>query len=97
MLCTKSKPGTIFNAGPASFKYPDYNTWNLGVSYAWKNVTADLRYHGSDLSKTGCYVVSADQKGNPVGFGYTGQSNWCGQRIMLSLAVDFTYGKDIRK
>jgi hypothetical protein len=91
------KPGTIFNAGPASFKYPSYNTWNAGVSYAWKNATLDLRYHGSDLNKSNCWIVSADHNGNPNGPGFRGTSNWCGHRFMASLAVDFVYSKDVRK
>lgn len=90
------KAGTIF-AGVAPFKFPDYNTWNLGVSYTWKNVTADLRYHGSDLSKQNCYFVGSDPTGNRVGGVPSLRSGWCGQRIMASIAVDFLYSKDIRK
>lgn len=89
------KPNTIF--ANAAFKYPDYNSWNLGVSYAWKNLTADVRYYGSDLSKTNCYVVGSDPSGNRVGGVATGRSGWCGQRIMASLSVDFTYSKDFKK
>ncbi len=91
------KAGTIFNAGPAQFKYPDYTTWNLGVSYAWKNLTADLRYHGSDLSKASCYIATSDPSGNRIGFAASGRSGWCGQRIMASIAIDFTYSKDLKK
>ncbi len=89
------KPNTIFSN--VSFKYPDYNSWNVGVSYAWKNITADLRYYGSDLSKTSCYTVSSDPAGNRVGGVATGRSSWCGQRIMASLSVDFVYSKDFKK
>lgn len=97
MLLGSLKAGTIFNAGPAKFKYPDYTTWNVGVSYAWKNLTADLRYHGSDMNKTKCYINTSDPSGNAVGFGYTGRSNWCGHRIMASIALDFVYSKDFKK
>ncbi len=93
----KLRAGTIYNSGPAPFKYPSYWSWNAGVSYAWNNVTADLRYYGSNLSSTQCYVVSSDPGGNVVGGVATGRSNWCGQRIMASLSVDFTYQKDWKK
>ena len=97
MFLGSLKPGTIFNAGPANFKYPSYNTWNAGVSYTWKNITADLRYHGSDLNKANCWIVSADPQGNPAGGGFRGTSGWCGQRIMASLAIDLVYSKDLKK
>ena len=93
----KLRAGTIYNAGPAPFKFPSYWSWNAGVSYAWNNLTADLRYYGSNLSSTQCYAVSSDPSGNVVGALATGRSNWCGQRIMASLSVDFTYQKDWKK
>jgi len=94
----KLRSGTIYNAtGNPSFQYPSYWSWNAGVSYAWKNVTLDLRYYGSNLSKAQCYVVSSDPSGNKVGQAFTGRSGWCGDRVMASIAVDFTYGKDIKK
>jgi hypothetical protein len=91
------RPLTIYNPLATAFKFPSYWTWNVGVSYAWQNLTADLRYYGSNLSKAQCYVVSSDPSGNKVGQPFTGVSNWCGQRIMATLSVDFTYGKDIKK
>jgi hypothetical protein len=91
------RPGTVYNGTGAGFKFPSYLSWNAGVSYAWNNVTADLRYYGSDLNKSQCYVVSSDPSGNRLGFNYTGTSKWCDNRIMASLAVDFTYGKDFKK
>jgi hypothetical protein len=27
---------------------PDYTYWNAGVSYTWKNLTADVRYHDTN-------------------------------------------------
>ncbi len=91
------KPGTIYNAGPAKFNFPNYWSWNAGVSYAWKNATFDLRYYGSQLSRAQCYAVSSDPSGNKVGQPFTGVSSWCGNRVMASVAVDFTYDKDIKK
>jgi opacity protein-like surface antigen len=93
MVLGTTKAGSIFGV----VRFPSYNTWNAGVSYAWKNLTADLRYTGSDLSKANCYAVTSDQHGNVPGLVPTGTSNWCGQRIMATLSVDFTYGKDLKK
>lgn len=90
------RPGTIFNAGPTSFKYPDYWSWNLGLSYAWKNATFDLRYYGSNLSKSNCYIVSSDPGATPVGPFFRGTSNWCDQRIVASISFDFTALKDLK-
>ena len=69
-----------------SFAFPSYNTWNAGISYAYKVFTVDARYHGSSLNKAQCYAVSSDPKGNTNG----GFSNWCGNRFMISLSADMT-------
>ena len=81
--------------GGVPFKFPDYNSWNAGVSYAYNQLTFDLRYYGSDLNKFRCYAVSSDPHGNPVGGVYNAQSNWCGQRVMASVAIDLVYSKDV--
>ena len=75
-----------------------YRAW--GCDAPWRgngNATLDLRYHGSDLNKSNCWIVSADHNGNPNGPGFRGTSNWCAHRFMASLAVDFVYSKDVRK
>jgi len=77
-----------------SFKFPDYNTYNVGVSYVYQQATFDLRYYGTDLSKTNAYIDSSDPHGNPVGGVFNGRSNWGGQRIVASLSLDFT-SKDL--
>ena len=43
---------------PTPVNLPDYNYWNVGVSYTYKNLTADLRYHDTDLSKTECFCFT---------------------------------------
>lgn len=67
------------------FSFPSYNTWNAGVSYAYKVFTVDARYFGSNLNKSQCYAVSSDPAGN-----VSGRSNWCGNRFMLTLSADLT-------
>lgn len=51
----------------------NYLTWNAGVSFNWKAVTLDLRYHGSSLSPAGCATVA-----------YAGTA--CGHRFMAGLS-----------
>ncbi len=67
------------------FAFPSYNTWNAGISYAYKVFTIDARYHGSSLNKSQCYAVSSDPGGNT-----SGRSNWCGNRFMLTLSADMS-------
>ena len=66
---------------------PDYNYWNAGVSYTWKNVTADVRYHDTDLSKNECFALTADPRGIITG---SGRSKWCGATVVATLSFDIT-------
>jgi uncharacterized protein (TIGR02001 family) len=66
---------------------PDYNYWNAGVSYTWKNVTADLRYHDTDLTKTECFALTADPRGVTTA---SGRSKWCGAAFVATLSFDIT-------
>lgn len=66
---------------------PDYNYWNAGVSYTWKNVTADVRYHDTDLSKNECFALTADPRGITSG---SGRSKWCGATVVATLSFDIT-------
>jgi hypothetical protein len=68
-----------------TFTFPDFNTWNAGISYTYKVFTVDARYFGSTLNKTQCFAVTSDPAGNT-----TGRSNWCGNRFMLTLSADMT-------
>jgi uncharacterized protein (TIGR02001 family) len=70
-----------------SVRLPDYTYWNAGVSYTHKNLTLDLRYHDTNLSKRECFALSGDPKGILTG---SGRSNWCGEAFIATLAVDFT-------
>ena len=65
----------------------DYTYWNAGVSYTWKNVTLDLRYHDTDLNKNACFINTTDPKGV---FSGTGRSKWCSEAFIATLSVDFT-------
>lgn len=76
-------------------KYVSYNTWNAGVGWTYKIATLDLRYSGTDLKKTECWINSSDPRGNPVGAAVTGTSRWCGHRFMATLSVDIS-AKDLK-
>jgi uncharacterized protein (TIGR02001 family) len=80
---------------PAGIKYPDYNTWNIGIGFTYKVLTLDLRYSGTDLSKGNCnaFTSAFNATGttnitaiNPTGAG----SNWCGAAGIAKLSVDMT-------
>lgn len=70
-----------------SVRLPDYTYWNAGVSYTYKNLTVDLRYHDTDLSKRECFTLTGDPKGIVNG---SARSRWCGEAFIATLAVDFT-------
>jgi uncharacterized protein (TIGR02001 family) len=70
-----------------SIRLPDYNYWNAGVSYTYKVVTLDLRYHDTNLSKTECFALSGDPSGIVSG---SGRSKWCNSTFIASLGFDTT-------
>jgi uncharacterized protein (TIGR02001 family) len=51
----------------------NYLAWNAGVSFNWKAVTVDFRYHGSTLTPAGCAAVSY-------------ATTACGHRFMAGLS-----------
>lgn len=66
---------------------PDYNYWNAGISYTWKNLTADVRYHDTDLSKKECFLLTADPRGV---FSGDARSKWCNPTVVATLSFDIT-------
>jgi uncharacterized protein (TIGR02001 family) len=70
-----------------SVSLPDYLYWNAGVSYNYKTVTLDLRYHDTNVSKAECYTLTTDPSGL---FSGSGRSKWCSQAFIASLAFDTT-------
>ncbi|KPF71258.1 hypothetical protein IP69_07880 [Bosea sp. AAP35] len=78
-------------AFPVPIRLPDYNYWNVGVSYTYKNLTADVRYHDTNLSKTECFTLTSDPRGinrGNAGGGFT--SNWCNPTVVGTLSFDIT-------
>lgn len=78
-------------AFPVPVRLPDYNYWNVGVSYTWKNLTADVRYHDTSLSKANCFVLTSDPRGiNRGNLTGTYTSNWCSPTVVGTLSFDIT-------
>jgi uncharacterized protein (TIGR02001 family) len=74
-----------------SIRLPDYNYWNAGLSYTYKNLTADLRYHDTNLSKTNCFLLTSDPRGITRGnAGGVYGSKWCNPTVVATLSFDIT-------
>jgi uncharacterized protein (TIGR02001 family) len=70
--------GFILAGGTAN---PSYTYWNVGVAFAYKAITLDLRYYGTDQSAQDCANFLVVALGN--------QSNsWCDDRFVASLKFD---------
>jgi hypothetical protein len=88
-------------AAPVGIPYPSYNTWNVGIGFAYKVFTLDLRYSDTNLRKGDCAALTsafnANIPGNltainPNGFG----SNWCGAVGIVKLSADLTAMTSLR-
>jgi uncharacterized protein (TIGR02001 family) len=64
---------------------PDYAYWNVGVSYTYKMLTFDLRYHDTDLSKSKCFLITG-----PTGNILNTTSNYCDARVVGTVSFAFT-------
>ena len=72
---------------------PDYNYWNAGLSYSYKFATLDLRYHGTDLSKTECANITGGTNGSNAGALTT--SKYCGTAVVGTISFALS-GKDLK-
>ncbi len=77
------------NAAHFSYKMPDYNYWNLGVSYTWKMATLDLRYHDTNLSPGRCFLITG-----PTDTVVGTRSNYCDRRFVGTISFAIT-AKDL--
>ena len=55
---------------------PDWVHWNVGAGFTYKNATLDVRYSNSDLSNDDCELSQ-------------GSRSWCGERVTVSLSLDY--------
>ncbi len=74
----------------AGIKLPSYNYWNAGLSYTYKIATLDLRYHGTDLSKFKCNLITG-----PTNSAFLPSSKYCGSTFVASLSFALE-GKDLK-
>ncbi|SEP24122.1 conserved hypothetical protein [Methylobacterium sp. ap11] len=83
-LTSAKNSTTGFNADIGrfnSFNLPSYWYGNVGVSYAYKNLLLDLRYHTAGLDKRECFALTGDLQG----FSNGGTSRWCGNAVIGSI------------
>ncbi|MFN3889285.1 MAG: TorF family putative porin [Beijerinckiaceae bacterium] len=74
-------------------KLPDYTYWNMGLTYTYKVLSLDLRYHDTNLSKTECSFLTGNNSTAAAGFGFGNGSNsskWCSAAFIATLSVDIT-------
>ena len=71
---------------------PDYLYWNAGLSYVYKFVTLDVRYYGTNLSKTAAYQLTGIPNSGAPG---VNQSNYGQQAIVGTISFDLT-SKDLK-
>jgi uncharacterized protein (TIGR02001 family) len=69
------KDAAVFGTEDASYSY-----WNAGLGLTYKVFTLDLRYHGTDMSRSECgtFLVTANASA----------SKWCGDTFIASLKFD---------
>ena len=80
----RSSAYTAFNPAIgrfASFDLPSYLYGNVGLSYTYKNVVLDVRYHDTDLRPNQCAVITGDFRQLTNG----GISKWCGSAVIGSI------------
>ncbi|GJD94217.1 TorF family putative porin [Methylobacterium iners] len=65
----------------ASFDLPSYLYGNVGLSYTYKNIVLDVRFHDTDLTRRQCAVITGDFRQLTNG----GFSKWCGDAIIGSI------------
>jgi len=73
--------GSGFTA--SGFADPDYTYWNVGLAFTYKVFTLDLRYHGTDQSRTDCANFLLAAAG-------TGPTKWCNDTFIATLKIDTT-------
>jgi uncharacterized protein (TIGR02001 family) len=74
---------------------PDYNYWNAGISYSYKLATLDLRYHGTDMSKTECGNITGKTNGSALNTAVGSQSKYCGTAVVGTISFALG-GKDLK-
>ena len=74
----------VANGNPTASN-PSYTYWNAGIAFAYKELTLDLRYHGTDQSVSDCasFLVVGTTPGS-----FNGSNSWCDDRFVATLKFD---------
>lgn len=81
--------------GYANGQLPGYNYWNVGLSYSWKFLTLDVRYYGTDLTRSQAYILTGIPNSGNVQNGFSTQSSYADDRFVATLSFDLT-SKDLK-
>lgn len=77
-----------------SVPLPDYETWNVGVTFTHKVFSLDLRYFDSSLSRGECNLLTGDPGavfvGDATPFNNGNVSKWCNAAFVGKLSFDLT-------
>ncbi|WP_375410013.1 TorF family putative porin [uncultured Methylobacterium sp.] len=63
------------------FDLPSYAYGNVGLSYTYKNIVLDVRYHDTNLNRRQCAALTGDFRQLTNG----GFSKWCGDAVIGSI------------
>ncbi len=74
-----AKNSLLVGGGTGLTSLADYTYYNVGLSYTYKAVTLDVRYHGTDLKTGDCAV-------------FAGNSTYCRGAVIGSISFDTTLG-----
>lgn len=80
----KSSATGLFDASIGRFPVlplPSYAYGNVGISYTYKNIVLDARFHTTNLNQLQCGTLSGDFRGLVTG----GRSKWCGDSFIGSI------------
>jgi len=82
------------SAALGGFPLPAYLNWNAGVTFTYKKLNLDLRYHDTNLSKENCFVFTGDPTAVPGGrpnFTNPGGlvSQWCSAAFVAKYFIAF--------
>ncbi len=78
----------VANGNPTASN-PSYTYWNAGISFSYKSLTLDLRYHGTDQSVSDCasFLVVGTTPGS-----FNGSNSWCDDEFVATLKFDTSVG-----
>jgi hypothetical protein len=83
------------SAALGGFPLPAYLNWNAGVTFTRKNLSLDLRYYDTNLSKENCFVLTGDPSAtaggrpNPITNPDGLVSTWCSATFVAKFSATF--------